>query len=252
MLKKRLIARLDIKAPNLVKTRQMEGLRKLGDPYEKATTYDQQGIDEIIYMDIVASLYGRNSLGGLVRQTTGSVFCPVTVGGGISSVEDALALFGSGADKLALNTAATKRPELITELAMKFGSQAVVIQIDAKRNGENWEVWCDGAREPTGKDVIEWAVEATARGAGEILLTSIDQEGTAKGCDRSLIRAVSSVTTVPLVASGGVGSGDDVAAAYEAGAAGVAMAHVLHYETETLQSIRETAINNGHEVRVRA
>jgi len=226
----------------------MEGLKKLGDPYDYAVKYDEAGIDEILYMDIVASLYGRNALDDLVRRTVNDVFVPVCVGGGISGVEAARILFSAGADKICLNTGAIRNPKLITELAEKYGSQAVTIQIDAKQNGDGWECWCDGAREATGITASDWGAEVCDRGAGEILLTSVDQEGTQRGCDGHLIRALASLP-IPVVASGGVGCGQHVAEAFDDGADGVAMAHVLHYETESLQSIRETVTAKGHEVR---
>jgi cyclase len=225
----RLIARLDIKSPNLVKTINLEGLRKLGDPHEYASRYDRQGIDEIIYLDIVASLYGRNSLADLVEKTTRDVFTPVTVGGGIQSVDDALTLLRAGADKIALNTAAIKDPTLITRLAEKIGSQSVVLQIDAKRHSNGWEAWCEGGREPTGKDAIAWAQEVVEQGAGEILVTSIDSEGTALGFNSELGRRIAGCVAVPVVASGGIRSAAHILAAHQAGVSGVAMAGLLHF-----------------------
>jgi cyclase len=248
MLKKRLIARLDIKAPNLVKTVRLEGLRKLGDPYERAEKYDQDGIDEIIYLDIVASLYGRNSLCDLVDRTSAGIFCPLTVGGGVRSVEDAQLLLRSGADKVALNTAAVKRPELITELANKFGSQSIVLQIDAKEKDSGYEAWTDGGRDPSGIDAVSWAAEGIRRGAGEILVTSVGCEGTTKGIDSRLLEGISS-STVPIIYGGGVGESKDVVEAFDYGADGVAMAHVLHYETVGLDQIRMAANAAGQEVR---
>src|SRR5262245_60549349 len=178
----RLIARLDIKAPWLIKGIHLEGLRKIGDPAEHARRYYQMGIDEIVYMDIVASLYDRNSLHDIVRLTTEDVFIPITVGGGIRSVKDVETMMRCGADKVAVNTAVVRRPELITEIANQFGSQCVVLSIEAKQIApDRWEAYTDNGREHTRLDVVEWARRAVDLGAGEILLTSVDREGTRKG-----------------------------------------------------------------------
>ena len=239
MLKRRLIARLDIQEDRLIKTVRMEGRRYVGDPEEFVAHYDAAGIDEIIYMDVVASLYGRNHLADLVRRTTANVFCPITVGGGVRSVEDAADLLRAGADKIAINSAAIRRPRLITEMAEKFGSQCMVIQIDAKRNGDGWEAWIDGGREPSILEAVEWAESAVGFGAGEILLTSIDNEGTQLGFDCKLTRRVAQRTGVPVVASGGMGTATHAVEAIQAGADAVAMAHVLHYGTIPLQETRK-------------
>lgn len=246
----RVIARLDIRSPNLIKTRNLEGVRVVGDPSQYAARYYDDGIDEILFMDVVASLYGRNSLTDLISQVSGGVFCPLTVGGGIKSVGDVVALLRSGADKIALNTEATKRPELLTEIAMKFGSQAVVIQIDAKRNGERWEAWRDGGREPTGLDVVEWAVRACEMGAGEVLLTSIDREGTRLGFDLDLIRGVSRAVGVPVVASGGMGNPQEAVHAISAGAEAIAAAHILHYGDHTVLDIKNAMVAQDIKVRL--
>lgn len=207
---------------------RLEGLRVIGSPYEYATRYDSEGIDEIVYLDIVASLYGRNHLHDLIKKTTENVFCPVTVGGGVRTVEDARSLLSSGADKVAVNTEATKRPELISELAEKFGSQAVVLQLDAKKTNKSWMAWRDGGREPTGLDAIEWSLRATSMGAGEIFITSIDREGTEEGFDIDLIQAVSKSVTIPVTASGGMGNPRHAFLAFQSGASGVASAGLLH------------------------
>ena len=259
----RLLARLDVKGPHLVKSINLEGVRVVGDPQEYAQKYDAMGIDEIVYLDTVASLYQRNSLADLVSRTTDHVFCPVTVAGGIRSVEDAKALLRAGADKVAINTAAVERPELISELADKFGAQAIVLQIDAKRianvhgsqaGSVRWEARTDGGREPApaahpGNDVARWAALGASLGAGEILLTSIDQEGTRRGPDLALVSAVAKAVTIPVVASGGVGSPADVALAAACGASGVALAHVLHYGTASLSDIRKALSDAGVRVR---
>jgi imidazole glycerol-phosphate synthase subunit HisF len=249
MLKKRLIARLDIKPPNLIKPMNLEGVRVVGDPFEFATRYDAEGIDELLFLDAVATLYGRNSLAGIIERTVADVFVPVTVGGGIKSCDDARAAFLAGADKIALNSAVVRRPELITELADEHGSQAIVLQIDAKRKGSGWEAYIDGGRQPTGKDAIAWAAEGVAKGAGEILATSIDAEGVRRGCDTLLIGHIASAVRVPVIASGGVGNCGHVVDAFRAGADAVAIAHALHYRTTTLGDIRMAVAEAGFPVR---
>ncbi len=247
----RLIARLDIKGPNLIKGIQLEGVRKVGDPNAFAIRYYDQGADEILYMDAVASLYNRELLFDIVRRTARDVFVPITVGGGIRSVDQARDILRSGADKVAINTAATHRPELIAEMAECFGSQCMVLQIDAKLNrGEGWEVYRDGGREHTGLDAIEWAMRAQELGAGEILLTSVDKEGMRQGFDVELVRAVSEAVTIPVIASGGMGRLQDLYDVVEKGRAdAVAMAYVLHYGKLTLHEIREGAHARGLHVR---
>jgi len=247
----RLLARLDIKAPNLIKTINLEGVRVVGDPREYAARYYTDGVDEIVYVDAVASLYGRNNLTEIVERTAADIFIPITVGGGIRSVEDARALLRSGADKVAINTAATLRPELITKMARRFGSQCMVLSIQAKSIGEGrWEAYRDGGREHTGLDVVEWARRGQELGAGEILLTSVDREGTRRGFDADLIRAVSGAVTIPVIASGGMGCFEHLLEAVrDARADAVAMAHVLHYGEMTLPEIRKKALANNLNVR---
>lgn len=251
-LKHRLIARLDIRGPSLIKPVNLEGVRRVGDPHEFACMYDSEGIDEILYMDAVASLYGRNSLAELVERTTADVFVPVTVGGGIRTLDDARRLFLAGADKVAVNTAAIERPGLITEIAEKFGSQAMVLQIDAKRKGDGWEAYTHGGRQPTGKDAIAWAREGAGRGAGEILLTGIDFEGCRKGCDVALIAGTSSAVSVPVIASGGVGEPDHAVKAAVAGASAVACAHILHFRVHTIAEIKQAMSEAGIPMRLAA
>jgi imidazole glycerol-phosphate synthase subunit HisF len=238
----RIIARLDIKGANLIKGIHLEGLRVIGSPNEHAVRYYQEGVDELIYMDCVASLYGRNSLADIVQATTRDVFIPLTVGGGVRSLQDAHDLLRSGADKIAVNTAAVATPQLITEIARKFGSQCVVISIEAKQVGpDRWEAYTENGREPSGRDVVDWAREAVSLGAGEVLLTSVDREGTRKGFDLSLTRAVADAVDVPLIASGGMGSPQDAVTAVKQGhARAVAMADILHYRRSTIPAIRQT------------
>ncbi|WP_028466567.1 imidazole glycerol phosphate synthase subunit HisF [Nisaea denitrificans] len=247
----RLIARLDIKGPNLIKGIHLEGLRVIGDPQTYAQRYYEQGIDEIIYMDTVASLYGRNNLTEILEHTAHHVFVPITVGGGVRSVEDARKLLRSGADKVAINTAAIARPELISEIAEEFGSQAVVLSVEAKRqNSGGWEAYTDNGREHSGRDVIEWVQEAEKLGAGELLLTSIDQEGTRKGFDIALLSAISGLVSIPVIASGGMGSVEDLVAAVQDGHAdAVAMADILHYDRMTIAEIRDQALAANMNIR---
>lgn len=247
----RLIARLDIKGPNLIKGIQLEGLRVIGNPQEHALAYYEAGIDELIYVDAVASLYERNSLSDLVRYSAQNVFIPLTVGGGIRSIEDVNRLLRDGADKTAINTAAVRRPELITEVARRFGSQCMVLSIQAKKCGpKKWEVYTDGGREHSGLDVVEWAVRGTELGAGEILLTSIDQEGTRKGFDLELTEAVSSAVSIPVIASGGMGTPQHAVDSVKVGKAdAVAIASVLHYKDLSLETIRSEMENNRVSVR---
>jgi imidazole glycerol-phosphate synthase subunit HisF len=247
----RLIARLDIKGPNLIKGVHLEGLRVVGDPQQYARRYYDEGADELLYIDIVASLYGRNSLLEVVRRAAEEVFIPMTVGGGIRSIEDVRDVLRAGADKVAINTAAVGRPELISEVARRFGSQCAVLSIEAKRQpGGRWEAYTDNGRERTGRDVVEWARRGVELGAGEILLTSVDQEGTRKGFDLGLVRAVTDAVKVPVIASGGMGKADDlIAVVKEAGADAVAMADILHYARAPLPEIRRAALDAGLPVR---
>ena len=247
----RLIARLDIKGPNLIKGIHLEGLRVMGSPNEHALRYYLQGADELIYMDCVASLYGRNHLGDIVRAAAKDIFVPMTVGGGIRSVGDATEILRAGADKVAVNTAAVTDPKLITAIAQRFGSQCMVLSIEAKQVGaENWEVYTDNGRERTGLDVIEWVKKGVAMGAGEILLTSVDREGTRKGFDIALVKAVSAEVAVPVIASGGMGKPEDLLEVVnEGGADAVAMADILHYKRAEIGNIRAVAESAGLGVR---
>lgn len=247
----RLIARLDVKGSNLIKGIHLEGLRVIGSPNEHARRYYEQGADELIYIDCVASLYGRNSLGDIVQSAAQDVFIPMTVGGGIRSLDDATHLLRCGADKVAVNTAAVTNPRLITDIARRFGSQCMVLSIEAKRIGpDRWEAFTDNGREDTGLDVIEWVKRGVALGAGEVLLTSVDQEGTRKGFDIALVRAVTSEVTVPVIASGGMGVPAHVIDVVQRGGAdAVAMADILHYRRATIDDIRGVARSAGIHVR---
>ena len=248
----RLMARLDVKAPNLIKGVHLEGLRKVGDPQKAAQAYYEAGVDELIYMDVVASLYKRSSLHDIVRRTAEQVFIPITVGGGIRSLRDVEQMLRSGADKVAINTGAVKSPELVTEVARRFGSQCMVLSIEAKRypSGHGWEALTDNGREHTGLDVVEWVKRGIDMGAGEILLTSVDREGTRTGFDVELVAAVSKVASVPVIASGGMGSVAHLVDVVKLGGAdAVAMADVLHFNRIPLADIRKGAQDAGIETR---
>jgi cyclase len=247
----RIIPRLDIKGPNLIKGIHLEGLRVMGDPQEFALRYYEEGADELVYIDIVASLYMRNNLSDIIRRAAERVFIPITVGGGIRSVDDAKHILRSGADKVAINTAAIARPELISDVSRKFGSQAMVLSIEAKQIAPGkWEAYTDNGRERTGLDVIHWVKRGVELGAGEILLTSVDREGTRRGYDIDLVRQVSQAVPVPVIASGGMGAIEHMVEAATTGLAdAVAMADVLHYNRMSLREIRAAALNDHLPVR---
>ena len=249
MARIRLIVRMDIKGENLIKGVHLEGLRVIGPANEHALRYYLQGADEIIYMDCVASLYGRNSLSELVKAAARDVFVPMTVGGGIRSVDDAHHILRCGADKIAVNTAAVANPKLITGIARRFGSQCMVLSIEAKRVGGRWQVYTDNGREKTGLDVVEWARRGVEMGAGEILLTSVDQEGTRQGFDLELVREVTNAVAVPVIASGGMGKAEDAISVVEGGADAIAIADLLHYKRATIGEVRQALSQAGFGVR---
>ena len=247
----RLIARLDIKGKNLIKGIHLEGLRVIGSPSEYARKYYHHGADELIFMDTVASLYGRNHLDEIIKSVAKDIFIPMTVGGGIRSVEDATAILRLGADKVAVNTAAVNRPELISEISNVLGSQAMVLSVEAKKIKNNtWEVYTDNGRESTGIDVIEWLSKGERLGAGEILLTSVDCEGTRKGFDIDLIKSATDSVSIPIIASGGMGKYQDLYnAVYNADADSIAMADILHYNRSSFKKIRKQSSASGLVVR---
>ena len=246
----RVIARLDVKDAFLVKGIQYEGLRKLGDPHDFALRYYQQGIDELVYLDTVASLYNRSNLSGILERTTRDVFSPITAGGGVRSVVDMAALLRAGADKVAVNTAALRDPELLTRCARAFGRQCVVLSIQAKRCAGGWEAYYDNGREHSGRDVLEWAREGAERGAGEILLTSVDREGFQKGMDQDLIAAVTAQVEIPVIAAGGAQNAESLALAAENGADAVALGSALHYGKTSIPELKQALRNKGLEVRI--
>ncbi len=227
----RIIPRLDIKGPNLVKGIHLEGLRVLGKPEDFAKLYYEQGADELIYQDIVASLYQRNSLLDIITKTAKNIFIPITVGGGLRTLDDINKVLRAGADKVAINTAAIQNPGFITEASHAFGSSTIVIAIETIKQSDNsYLAYTDNGREHTGVDAISWAKEAEERGAGEILLTSIDQEGTGNGFDLELIKRVSDLLTIPVIAHGGAANGSHIYEALnDSGADAVAVASMLHY-----------------------
>ena len=247
----RIIPRLDIKAPNLVKGIRLEGLRVLGDPAVYAQQYYEAGADELMYQDIVASLYGRNSLTDLVRRTSERVFIPLTVGGGIRTVMDIQGLLRAGADKVCLNTAAVARPELISEAASTFGSQCIVIAIETIRQPDGtWKAFTDNGREHTGLDAYDWARRAVDLGAGELLLTSVDREGTKKGFDLEFIKRLAKTVSVPVVAHGGAGCEQHIIEAAKLGVDGVAVASLFHYKNKSITDLKKALANAEIEVRL--
>jgi cyclase len=243
----RLVARLDVKGPNLIKGVHLEGLRVLGDPQEYARRYYEQGADELLYVDVVASLYGRSKLTEIVRRAAHDVFVPLTVAGGIRSVEDVTDLLRAGADKVAINTAAVRRPTLISEIAHRFGAQCMVLSVEAKRRPDgHWEAYTDCGREMSGLDAVDWVKRGVALGAGEVLVTSIDREGTRKGFDVELTRAISDSVSVPVIASGGYGKMEHLLDVVQRGQAdAVALADALHYNRTTLDQLRNQATSHG-------
>lgn len=247
----RVIARLDIKGDKLIKSIQLEGVRVIGDPQQAAQRYYEQGADEILLMDAVASLYGRNSLDSIIRYVAQNVFVPITVGGGLRSIADVDRALRSGADKVAINTAAVQNPALITEVARRFGAQCMVLQLDAKRqNNDVWEPYVDGGRERSYKNAVAWAREAVDRGAGEILLTAVDREGTRRGFDIALCKAIADTVSVPVVASGGMGTIDHlVEVAKTAKVDAVAIADIIHLRGKTIAEIKSAVRDREISVR---
>jgi imidazole glycerol-phosphate synthase subunit HisF len=249
MALKRLIPCLDVDQGRVVKGTNFLGLRDAGDPVELAERYDAEGADELIFLDITASNEGRETIVELARRTADNVFIPFTIGGGIRSVEDARAVLGAGADKVAVNSAAVERPELLDELAEVFGAQCVVLAIDAKRATAGYEVYVHGGRRPTGVDALAWAGEGARRGAGEIMLTSMDRDGTKDGYDLELTRAVSGAVGIPVIASGGAGELEHLAEAIGAGASAVLCASIFHYGTYSIPAAKEFMSGRGIAVR---
>jgi imidazole glycerol-phosphate synthase subunit HisF len=254
---KRIIPCLDVDAGRVVKGVEFVDIRDAGDPVELAAYYDREGADELVFLDITATHERRDTIAKLARSTADEVFVPFTIGGGIRSVADAQAVLDAGADKVSVNSAALERPELLDELAGVFGAQCVVLAIDAKAQAAQgeanglpaWEAYLAGGRTPTGRDVVDWAREAVERGAGEILLTSMDRDGTSEGYDLELTGAVSEAVSVPVIASGGAGELEHLAEALRAGADAVLCASIFHYGRYTVREAKEHLAAAGIAVR---
>ena len=249
MLTRRLIACLDVKGGRAVKGVQFVGLRDVGDPAELAAAYERQGADEIVFLDISASVEERGMLLDLARRTAERLFIPLTLGGGVRTADDAAKALRAGADKVSMNTAAVERPQLIVECAERFGRQCVVASIDARRDGEMWRVITHGGRTPTALDAIAWARECVRLGAGEILLTSVDRDGARSGYELELTAAVAAAVTVPVIASGGAGEPRHLAEALDAGADAVLVAGLLHDGVATVAQLKAAMAAAGHAVR---
>ncbi|WP_440980931.1 imidazole glycerol phosphate synthase subunit HisF [Shinella sumterensis] len=250
-MNRRLIARLDVKMEHLIKGIHLEGWRKMGDPKERAKFYYEQGADELLYMDVVASLYGRNNLSGIVREVASEVFIPITVGGGIRSLDAVREMLSVGADKVAINTAATQDPNILRAISDTYGSQATVLSIEAKKlSSGGWEAMTDNGRNHSGRDAVAWAVEGQKLGAGELLVTSIDQDGTGRGMDVALISAIAREVDIPVIASGGVGSTQHlVDALRNPDVSAVAVARDLHLGKHTFSDYREACHKAGIDIR---
>lgn len=240
MHKIRLIARLDVKNEFVIKGIHLEGLRKIGDPNILAKKYYEEGIDEIVFMDAVASLYGRNNLFHIIEKACKEVFIPITIGGGIREMGDIDKALKAGADKIALNTQAIKTPNIIKEASRIYGSQCIVGSIEAKKKGNTWEAYVDNGREETGVDVLEWAQRLEELGAGELMLTSIDQEGTKKGFDIDLIQKLAAIVSIPVIASGGAGKINHISnLCNKSQVSAVAVASIIHYNSHSINEIKD-------------
>lgn len=250
-LAKRILPCLDVDAGRVVKGTRFVDLRDAGDPAELAARYDAEGADELVFLDITATVEGRRATHDVIGRTADQVFIPLTVGGGVRTDEDVRTLLRAGADKVAINSAAVRDPSLLSGCAERFGTQCMVIAIDAKRRSGGWEVYVDAGRTPTGRDAAEWAVEATdRRGAGEVLLTSMDRDGTGQGYDLDLLRAVGDAVNVPLVASGGAGRVEHFAEALTEGRAdAVLAASRFHFEELTIAEVKRSLEERGIPVR---
>ena len=245
----RIIARLDMKGENVVKGINLEGIRTIGHPKSIAERYYLDGIDEIVYMDVVASLYGRNSLSNYMKEAASNIFVPLTVGGGIRNLDDIKVALDSGADKVAINSEAIKNLSFIKEASEEVGSQAIVISIEAKKQKDGtWEAYYDNGRERSRKNVCDWAEEVETLGAGEILLTSVDKEGLKNGMDIDLLNSIRDKLNIPIIMSGGVGSTNDIINVADK-ADGVAIASVLHYKNLTISDIKSELRDNHIMVR---
>ena len=248
---KRIIPCMDVDAGRVVKGTRFIDIRDAGDPVELAAYYDAHGADELVFLDITATSDKRATVVELARRAADEVFVPFTIGGGVRTVADAQGVLDAGADKVAVNSAAVARPDLVEEMARVFGAQCVVLAIDARRRGESWEVVVAGGRTPTGRDAIEWAREGVARGAGEILLTSMDRDGTKDGYDLDLVGAVARAVDVPVIASGGAGEPRHMVDGFRAGADAALAASIFHYGEYSLDAVRAELEASGVPVRPR-
>jgi len=250
MLSKRLIACLDVRNGSVVKGINFEELRMAGDPAALARRYNSEGIDEVVVLDVTATIEGRRAFEDTIRAVSGELFIPLTVGGGIRSEADAAAAIDAGADKVGVNSAALASPALLTRLAARYGSQAVVVAIDAKRVDDRFQVFSRSGSTPTARDAVEWAIEAESRGAGEVLLTSIDRDGTRSGFDCELTAAVSSAVSIPVIASGGAGTFDHFTSVFKEGRADAALAaSVFHYAEHAVSDLKRHLRQQGVPVR---
>ena len=246
MLSKRIIACLDVRDGSVVKGVNFEGLRRAGDPAELAARYNVEGIDELVILDVTATIEGRRALAATIREVSAKLFIPLAVGGGIRTEADAAAAVDAGADKVSINSAALADPSLITRLADRYGSQAVVVAVDAKRAGDRFDVYARSGSVPSGRDAVDWAAEAERCGAGEILLTSIDRDGTRSGFDCELTAAVSAAVSIPVIASGGAGSFDHFYDVFTAGRADAALAaSIFHYSEHAVSDLKQFLYDRG-------
>jgi imidazole glycerol-phosphate synthase subunit HisF len=246
---KRVIPCMDVDAGRVVKGTRFIDIRDAGDPVELAAFYDREGADELVFLDITATSDKRGTVVELARRAADEVFVPFTIGGGVREVADAQAVLDAGADKVSVNSAAVARPGLVDELATRFGEQCVVLAVDAKRAGDRWEVYVAGGRTPTGRDAVAWAVEGVERGAGEILLTSMDRDGTKDGYDLALTRAISEAVDVPVIASGGVGTPEHMVDGFAAGADAALAASIFHFGEYSVAAVKKHLAAAGVRVR---
>ncbi len=250
MLKNRIIPCLDVKNGRVVKGINFVDLKDAGDPVEQAKIYSDGGADEICFLDITASNENRDTIYDVVERTSKNCFVPLTVGGGVKGVEDIYKLLNCGADKVSINTAAVHKPEVIEESSKKFGSQCIVVAIDAKKNGESWEIFTHGGRNSTGIDAIKFSLRMEKCGAGELLVTSMDKDGTQSGYDIELMRKISSNVNIPVIASGGVGTLDHLAEGIKSGASAVLAASIFHYGTYSINEVKEYLASKDIPVRI--
>lgn len=251
MLAKRIIPCLDVKGKSVVKGKKFTKLRYAGNPVELAKKYAKQGADELVFLDITASYENRKTMLGVVQKVAKQIFIPLTVGGGIKSINDVSRLLNAGAEKISINTAAVEKPLLVKEASKRFGSQCIVVAIDAKKNGESWEVIIKGGKESAGINAVQWAKKAEKLGAGEILLTSIDKDGTKKGYDLDLTKTISESVNIPVIASGGASSPKSMLEVFKVGNADAALAaSIFHYNAYTINEVKEFLDKNGVRVRL--